>query len=120
MGNVKAGTSYVLPVNISDTNFANISSIEFLFKQNAKGETLKTAYWSKDGTCRDAEKESGKNTILVIFSRDDTYLFKQGAVFLMDTRIHYDGAETNPYTPIVPLMMDETLFRRGEEVTADG
>lgn len=117
---IKAGTSCVLPVEIDDPNFGNISAIEFLFKQDNKGDTLKTAYWSAGGTCRDAVKKAGENTILVTFNRDDTYKFKQNATFLMDTRIHYAGATTNPFTKIISMMMNETLFSEGEEVTANG
>lgn len=113
---IKAGTNFVLPVTIEDNSFGNISAIEFLFKQTMTGDTLKTAYWSAEGESRDAVKASGENTILVSFSRSDTYLFRQGAAFYMDTRIHYNDSETNPYTKIVTLTMRETLFSNGEEV----
>ena len=57
-----------------------------------------------------------ENVILILFSRDDTYLFRQNEMFFLDTRIHYSGAITNPYTPIVQLRMNRTLFAQGEEV----
>ena len=113
---IKAGTNFVLPVTIEDNNFGNISAIEFLFKQNTSGGTLKTAYWSAEGESRDASRKEGENTILVHFSRADTYLFKQNAPFMMDTRIHYNESEDNPYTKIITLTMNETLFGDGEEV----
>jgi len=117
---VKAGTAFALPVKIRDSNFSDISAIEFLFKQEKKGRTLKTAYWSRDGESRDAVKRENENTILVIFSREDTYLFAQDELFFLDTRIHYDGSDMNPFSDIVQLTMSETLFGRAEEVTADG
>ena len=117
----KAGTNFIIPVGISDTNFANISAIEFVFTQDMKGNSLKTAYWSRDGQSRDAAlSNDAENTILVSFSREDTYKFKENSTFYMDTRIHYTESNTNPYTKIVPMQMTETLFADGEEVTADG
>jgi len=117
---IKAGTHFILPVTIEDPAFEDISAIEFLFKQNKSGETLKTAYWSAEGECRDAQRKEGENTILVSFSRDDSYLFRQNATFYLDTRIHYNESETNPYTKIVALTMNETLFSPGEEVGPNG
>ena len=117
---IKAGTNFILPVVFKDTNFADVSAIEFLFKQDMKGDTLKSAYWSANGESRDAVKSSADNTVLVYFSRDDTYKFKQNAAFYMDTRIHYTDAYSNPYTKIMGLQMSGTLFASGEEVTANG
>lgn len=118
---IKAGTNFILPVEIHDPNFANISAIEFLFTQDMKGNALKTAYWSRDGQSRDAAKSNDKaNTVLVSFAREDTYKFKENATFYMDTRIHYTDSNTNPYTKIVSMQMSETLFADGEEVTANG
>lgn len=113
---IKAGTRFMLPVQIEDDAFASISAIEFLFKQNKNGKTLKTAYWSAEGTSRDAQKKSGENMILVSFSRADTYLFRQNVPFYMDTRIHYSDSDDNPPTKVITLMMNETLFADGEEV----
>ena len=116
---IKAGTNFILPVTIDDPNFANISSIEFLFKQTENGETIKSAYWSKDGTSRDASQKGSENVILVSFPIEDSYLFQQDEMFFLDTRIHYDGSEQNPYTPIIRLRMRSTLFAIGEEVTGN-
>ena len=113
---IKAGTCFLLPVTIDDSRFSEIEAIEFLFKQTENGETIKTAYWSKTGESIDAEQRGSENVILIMFSRDDTYMFRQDDVFFMDTRIHYFNAITNPYTPIVQLRMNKTLFAQGEEV----
>ena len=115
---IKAGTCFVLAVEIDDSNFSAIDHIEFLFKQEEKGETLKSAYWSANGVSRDCQRQDNTQLILVAFSRADTYLFRQNEVFFMDTRIHYQDADTNPYTNIVRLFMRETLFAEGEEVTS--
>lgn len=114
---IKAGTIFVLPVKIEDENFEYIESIEFLFKQNENGETLKTAYWSKNGECRDAQQIEDENIILVRFNREDSYLFQQKEMFFLDTRIHYEGTDINPYTPLVRVRMNQTLFVSGEEVS---
>lgn len=113
---LKAGTSFPLPVTIDDQNFDNIEAIEFLFKQTESGETIKTAYWSSEGESRDAMRRGTENVILVLFSREDTYLFQQDEMFFMDTRIHYNDSDTNPPTNIVQLRMNRTLFANGEEV----
>ena len=113
---IKAGTCFVLPVTIEDAHFSDIEAIEFLFKQTENGETLKSAYWNKDGECRDVEQIEGENTFLVMFSMDDSYLFQQGEMFFMDTRIHHENSMTNPYTNIVRVTMNNTLFAQGEEV----
>lgn len=113
---IKAGTNCFLPVKIESSNFSGISAIEFLFKLNKNGDTLKTAYWSAEGASRDAQKKSGENTILVSFSRADTYLFRQNAPFYMDTRIHFNDSDDNPPTKVITLTMNETLFSDGEEV----
>ena len=115
---IKAGTIFVLPVKIEDENFAYIESIEFLFKQTENGETLKTAYWSRENESRDADLVDGENIILVMFNRDDSYLFQQEEMFFLDTRIHYYETDINPYTPLVRVRMNQTLFVSGEEVTA--
>lgn len=116
---IKAGTNFILPVEIQDSNFGNISAIEFIFKQSLSGRALKTAYWSRDGASRDCAKRPEEDTILVSFSRADSYLFKQNATFYLDTRIHYTDSDTNPFTKIVNLQMRDTLFDEGEEVEAD-
>lgn len=115
---IKAGTCFVLPVTIKDAHFSDIEAIEFLFKQteDRDAETIKTAYWSKDGECRDVEQIEGENTFLVMFSVDESYLFQQGEMFFLDTRIHHENSMTNPYTNIVRVTMSNTLFAQGEEV----
>ena len=114
---IKAGTYFTLPVIIEDDNFAMISAVEFVFTQSENGDTLKSAYWSRDGENKDARQDGTSNTILITFTRDDSYLFKQNAVFYMDTRIHYYDSPDNPFTKIIYLTMNKTLFKSGEEVT---
>ena len=115
---IKAGTVFMLPVEIDDPDVDHIDSIEFIFKQEQGGETLKTAYWSRDGESRDAEKKDAENVIMVLFSREDSYKFVQDDMFQLDTRIHYENTITNPYTNIIRLRMNATLFESGEEVNA--
>lgn len=116
---IKAGTNLSLPLEIVDKKFELIEAIEFLFKQTEEGETLKTAYWSRDGESRDAVLIDGTQTISVRFRREDTYLFQQNENFFIDTRIHYTNTDENPYTPILQLRMNQTLFAEDEEVTAN-
>lgn len=114
---IKAGTHFSLPVIIEDDNFDHISSVEFLFTQTENGETIKTAYWSKYGICRDCGYDSTTKTFTVVFTLADSYLFTQGRTFFMDTRVHYDNSDDNPYTRIITLTMDKTLFKDGEVIT---
>ena len=114
---IKAGTNFSLPVIIEDANFADISGIEFVFTQTENGDTIKSAYWSRDGESRSCSQDGTSNTILVDFTMADTYNFKQNAVFYMDTRIHYYESPENPFTKIIPLTMNKTLFKSGEAVT---
>ena len=114
---IKQGTNMVLPVRIDDRDFENITGIEFIFKQEPHCHgAIKTAYWSADGISRDAQRKSGERVILVRFSRSDTYRFKPNALFYMDTRIHYNESEDNPYTPVIAMRMTESLFEEDEEV----
>ena len=115
-GKIKAGTKVAVPITINDDDFDSISAIEFLFAQSKNGEALKTAYWSREGESRDCFLIEGTYDIGVIFTRDNTYLFRQNAPFFLDTRIHYSDSEYNPETPIVQLTMNQTLFAKGEEV----
>jgi hypothetical protein len=114
---IKAGTNFQLPVVFEGISLSDVASIEFIFTQTMTGDTIKSAIWVNEGASRDAIQQDGR-TILVNFSRDDSYLFKENATFYMDTRIHYSGSDTNPYTKIIGLQMNETLFKAGEEVTA--
>lgn len=115
---IKAGTRFSLPVIIEDDNFSHISAIEFLFTQTENGDTIKTAYWSRNGVSRDCGYNALTNEFTVDFSVADTYLFTQGRPFFLDTRIHYDNSDDNPYTRIISMTMDKTLFKEGEEVHA--
>ena len=115
---IKAGTCFTLPIEIDAPDFEHISAIEFIFKQEQGGETLKTAYWTRTGTVKDAQLKDGEQVILVLFSREDSYKFEQEEMFQLDTRIHYENAITNPYTNIIRLRMNPTLFEEGEEVNA--
>ena len=113
---IKAGTQFYLPVEIDDAKFDVIDKIEFLFKQKENGDTLKTALWSSTGTSRDCTRIGDEHVIYVLFTREDSYIFKQNDMFFMDTRIHYTDSEENPYTNIVRLRMNKTLFVEGEAV----
>ena len=113
---IKAGTCFVLPVTIEDDYLEEIEAIEFLLKQIDTGGTIKTAYWSKEGQCRDAERISGENTFIISFSMEDSYLFQQDEMFYLDTRIHHQNSNTNPFTNIVRVRLHCTLFAPGEEV----
>lgn len=114
---VKAGTYFLLPLKFITNNFDLIDSIEFIFTRTENGETVKSALWSRNGESRDAALVPDTQTVNVLFTTEDSYLFKQGDMFFIDTRIHYTGSQLNPYTPIKRLRMERTLFKEGEEVS---
>lgn len=118
---MKQGTNCHLKVLFEglDTNY--IDSVVFLFSQTKDGEPLKTATYTAGA--EDPEVELLDGVFVVPFTRAETYLFKRGTDFYMDTRLemsdsytadnHYPG--DNPQTPVVPLRMDLTLFDTVDE-----
>lgn len=106
----KAGTNFPLAVTFEDERFSDITTIEFIFKQTRRGEAIKTALWSRNGESRDAALAPDTTTVNVYFTQEDTFRFVQDSDFYMDTRIYYADTSENPYTPILKLRMDPTLF----------
>ena len=122
------GTNFVMAVRLKVKGQAStvnplegVSSIEFLFKQtrDKSATAIKTALWKPDGSGSAVTAEDGK-TILIPWTRTDTYKFLEGTWFYLHARIHYtDSADdNNPEVKIKELRMDHTLFKSGEEVTS--
>lgn len=83
----------------------NVEKVEFAFSQNLRSTPLKLAEFPGDDTV-----DLGNNTIGVIWTPQDTMLFESGESFYADTRITMNNSEYQPYTPIVKLKMEHTLF----------
>ena len=116
------GTKFYMPVHVSGVDLDNIAAIEFMFKQGRDMSlpALKTAFWNADNETEEAfvtEDSSGKEVIAIAWTMEETYLFKSNQKFYLHARIHLNGTLMNPPVKIVPIIMDETLFASGEEVT---
>ena len=112
---VKQGTTHSLAVSFSgdcdDFSLDNVERIEFVFKQQRSKDApaLKTAVWDASdpaGALRIPET----NTVAVLFSEEETYRFKPGKPFYMDTKIFVENSDENPATSIVEVVMNDTLF----------
>ncbi len=120
---MKQGTYNHLCVTFDGLDLTEVSQIDFVFTQTKEGPILKEcSYLGSPATPEDVELDNG--VFKIPFSREDTYLFKPGTAFYMDTRVYYteesQRGDDNPWTPIVLLRMDPTLFDRvdnAEEVT---
>lgn len=114
---LKGGFRATLPIKIVNFDINDADSIEFMFKQKQKdtADVLKTALWVNGAETEDVYTVTGEdNVIYVRFTQEDTYNFKRGAPFYVDTRINVHGAYDNPLTPIVSTDMNLTLFGEGE------
>ena len=117
---VKQGTAHRLAVTFSgnsdDFSLDTIERIEFIFKQQRSKDApaIKTVVWDAGGS-GGALRIPGTNTVSVPFSEEDTYKFKSGKPFYMDTKIYIEGSGDNPPTNVVPLTMNDTLFAEVQE-----
>lgn len=113
------GTKFYMPVKLSGIELSDISSIEFLMKQtkNKNAPTRKTSLWKSDGTGDAFTSTEDIDTIIIPWELSETYNFTGGQTFYLHCRIHLTESDANPPVPIVPLIMDETLFSETEAVT---
>ena len=117
---VKQGTTHRLDVSFSgdsdEFSLDDIERIEFVFKQQRSKDApaIKTVVWDAGGS-GDALRIPGTNTVSVPFSEADTYKFKSGKPFYMDTKISIEGSGDNPPTNVVQLTMNDTLFAEVQE-----
>ena len=117
------GTKYYMPIKVTGIDLDDVASIEFMFKQirDMKAKPEKTALWvsgDENETAFITEDSSGNDVIAVAWTKDETYLFKSGQPFYLHARIHLKDTDMNPAVKIVPIIMDDTLFAKHEEVTA--
>ena len=116
------GTRYYMPIQLTGVSLDNVTSIEFMFKQGMSnaGTALKTALWvsgDENATAFRTEDNDGNDVIAVPWTLDETYNFISGRRFYVHARIHLSGTDANPPVRIVAVVMSETLFAQGEEVT---
>ena len=105
---MKQLTKNLLKLNFNGIDLNNVSKIEFAFSQNIGESPLKTAEYPNNNAELIVD-----NLIGVVFSQEDTLLFKADSYFYADTRITMKDSDYQIETPIVKLKMNPTLFERG-------
>lgn len=110
---MKPGLKHWLEIELvgMDTYWADVQQIEILFQQNKNRGAFKSIIWEPGDTeeCRRGEG----NTLLVLWTRDETYQFKANEHFYMDIRpTLIDG--TDLHVDPVQLCMTWTLFKDEE------
>lgn len=103
---MKQLTNNLLRLNFRGVDLNDVSKIEFAFSQNIGDEPLKMAEYPGKGVQLVAE-----NVIGVEWTKDETALFEAGKPFYADTRITLKDSGFQPYTPILKLTMNPTLFK---------
>lgn len=110
---MKQGTNNHLKVVFDGIDPTQIQAVEFVFAQTKDGPIIKSDLYrlpGAPGAPGDVNLTDG--AFLVPFLREETYLFRPGTTFYMDTRVRMPGslAGDNPPTPIVAIQMEPTLF----------
>lgn len=102
---MKQLTHNLLKLNFTGIDWSEVSKIEFAFSQNIGEAPMKTAEYPS-GTAF----EVTDNLVGIVWTPEETALFKAGKPFYADTRITLSGSSYQPETFIVKLMMNPTLF----------
>lgn len=118
---IQQGTKFYMPIKVTGISLDDVAKIEFLFKQSnfLNAEPLKSALWDSENETSEAfrtEDSSGNDVIAIPWSMEETYLFRSGSQFYLHARIHPKDTDCNPPVRIVPIVMDRTLFAKGEIV----
>lgn len=106
---MKQLTKNLLKMNFQGISLADVDKVEFAFSQKIGESPLKTAVYPDD---EDVVKLTDTQ-LGVVFSMNDTALFKAGEYFYADTRVTMSDTAYQPATPIMKLRMEETLFENG-------
>lgn len=106
---MKQGTTFSMAVVFDGVDISNVQSIEFMFKsiRDRMAKVKKTAVYPGDVVL-----DETRQAFLVPWTTEETYQFT--GQFYMDTRITYKDTTDNPETPIISLVMNPTLFDRGD------
>ena len=92
-------------MNFQGIDLGTVSKIEFAFSQEIGQPPLKVAEYPNNSAELVVD-----NIIGVVWTPEDTALFKAGKPFYADTRITLKDSTYQPETPIVKLVMNPTLF----------
>ena len=102
---MKQLTKNLLKMNFQGIDLTTVSKIEFAFSQEIGQAPLKVAEYPGANT-----ELVTDNMIGVIWTPEETALFKAGKPFYADTRITLSDSVYQPETPVLKLMMNPTLF----------
>lgn len=105
---MKQLTHNLLKMNFRGIDLNTVSKIEFAFSQEVGQAPLKTATYPSA-----TAKLVLDGMIGIVWTQEETALFKAGKPFYADTRITLKDSEYQPETPIVKLKMNPTLFELG-------
>lgn len=100
---MKQGINFELPLNVP-VNVNDVTQIEFLFVQ---GEVEKSFIYPSD-----VATKINSHAINLLWTADDTWLFKPNVKIDMDTFIIMKGTMLNPETAITSFTLSPTLFKR--------
>lgn len=108
MAEIKRGTTPTFEVTFKELDFANVKTIDFIFKHQ-KSEAAKAIL--EKSYPDNAEYSDG--IVQIRFTESETRLFTAGADVYMDTRITLTD-DSIPETYIVKFTVTPTLFRERE------
>ena len=100
-----------------DFELDDIVAIDFVFAQSLMpaAPILMERTWRRDDPEHsDVTRVPGENVLLIPFSEADTFLFKRGQQCYMDMHVIPEEAIDMPEMPIVPLVMEPSLFKQSE------
>ena len=108
---VKPGLNYWLEVELigMDELWDRVAQIEILFRQNKSVGVSKHVLWSPNDEGADCKRGPG-NTLLIRWTRDETYQFKANEHFYMDIRPTLNDG-TDLHVEPVQFCMTWTLFK---------
>lgn len=102
---MKQLTHNILKMNFRGVSLSDVKKVEIAFAQKKGEPPLKVETYPGDNTVL-----LGENQIGVIWSAEQTALFTPGKPFYCDTRITLADSPYQPSTPIIKLVMNQTLF----------
>lgn len=105
---MKQLTKNLLKMNFNGIDLNDVSKIEFAFSQEIGQAPLKVAEYPSNNAILVTD-----NMVGIVWTAEDTALFKAGKTFYADTRITLNDSVYQPETPILKLVMNPTLFERG-------
>ena len=106
---MKQGLKFRLPVQFNGIHLDDVQSIRFRFQQGA-------VQLDFDYPSARTVRSEGTDTVELVWTPEETFLFRAGDTILMDTHVVLTGSAYNPETNIVRMTMSPTLFYKSEVV----